>query len=146
MKLTESWYLLDDVYQFARKRTHSSMWKTRIYSSYSSYCRAVADPHYGPGRPRRMTLIIETGLKLLLDEIGTLERPQPYAVPYRLSDLARPFQIRPGFWSTTALKQRYPTIVLATTDYELVPTKRMITLLIENDMYDLLEPDFLPLE
>lgn len=147
MKESDTWYLLDEVYLMTRRTSRDNVWKQRAYGSYAAHCRELPqEPTTGRGRPRRVLVINEAGVRDLLERAGVREEPKPYPIPYRLAPGMLKYRVKPGYYNATMLLNDHPRMKMRSTDYGALPRERVIELLQENNMYSLLEPNFLPLE
>ena len=147
MKSNTEWYFVDDLYELVRKARSQALWKQRIYQTMSCHIRELRQRGSGqPGRPRRPLVMDQAGVYQILSEAGIETWPPEYPIPYRLADEARQFMVRPGFYNATEASKVYPQVQLTAIDRGPVPTPRFITLLEKAGVYQLIEPDFLPLE
>lgn len=165
MKLEGNWYLLDDIFELVNVggSVRQNFWRHRVYKGMASHCQVLRHPVRrivntpdGPkqaaGRPARGLLIDEVGAKQLLSEAGVCwpETLQVYAIPYRLSCLARPFLVEEGDMLTfdaQALQRAHPEITLDPSDRAMpIPAQRLKQLVAEYGLLQYIEPDLAPME
>lgn len=130
----EPWYDVVDIHRNKEMRDSVISYRAAIAKRMARYCRHFEIAN-GRGRPRRITLMSEAGVRTLYKD-GEMPAIEPYtAIPVRLTDAARFHMIEPTLFTTHGLQE--PARVLSRDAF--------MAYIQEVKAEHLYEPDFLPL-
>ena len=129
------WFDLADIHRDKNMTDVYSSYRGRIARTHARYVRHIDVPTQESGRPRRVTLLTAAGVGALYAQGEALPNLKPYTPPMRLTDMARPYIVEPGRFTTEGLERKM----------RILDRDQFIEFLVTIKNEDLIEPDFVPL-
>jgi hypothetical protein len=100
------WFDLADIHRDKNMTDVYSSYRGRIARTHPQYVRHFDVPTQVSSRPRRVTLLTAAGVSALYAEGEALLNIKPYTQPMRLTDMARPYIVEPGRFTTEGLERK----------------------------------------
>lgn len=132
----QKWYDIAEIHRDKEMRDSLTSFRARKANELARYARSLEFHNGAHGRPRRITLLTEEGVRRLYRDGDMPKQLVPFPVPIRLTDRAREHIIEGNLYSTHGLEMPPRTV-----------TREVFIDFIQRTKgaEHLYEPDFLPL-